>query len=52
MEEKEDGIIEIATTSEHLARHLGESVNNAFKGDFEVNYSEGQKLARVYWHRD
>ena len=52
MEEKEYGIIEIATTSEHLARHLGEAVNNAFRGDFEVNYSESQKLARVYWHRD
>ncbi|MEO2068987.1 MAG: BCAM0308 family protein [Desulfurobacteriaceae bacterium] len=49
--ETENGI-EIATTSEHLARHLGEAVNNAFKGDFKVNYSEGQKLARVFWHRD
>jgi len=52
IEEKEDGTVEIATTSEHLARHIGEAVNKAFKGNFEVNYNDGEKLARVFWHRD
>ena len=49
---EENDKVEIATTSEHLARHLGEAVNSAFKGEFEVKYSEGEKLARVYWRRD
>jgi NMD protein affecting ribosome stability and mRNA decay len=52
LEEKEDGSIEIATTSEHLARHLGEAINSAFKGEFDFKYNEGEKLVRVFWHRD
>ncbi|WP_457568764.1 BCAM0308 family protein [Desulfurobacterium sp.] len=52
MEEKNDGTIEIATTSEHLARHIGEAVNKAFKGKFEVKYNENEKFARVVWERD
>ncbi len=52
IEEKEDGVTEIATTSEHLARHIGEAVYKAFKGNFEVKYNEGEKLARVFWNRE
>ena len=52
IDEKEDGTIEIATTSEHLARHIGEAVNDSFKGEFEFSYNEGEKFARVLWHRD
>ncbi|MEO2065577.1 MAG: hypothetical protein ABGX17_03645, partial [Desulfurobacteriaceae bacterium] len=52
IEEKEDGVTEIATTSEHLARHIGEAVQKAFKGNFEVKYNEGEKLARVFWNRE
>ncbi len=47
-----DGKIEIATTSDHLARHLGEAVNDAFKGNFEVKYSSGDRIVNVFWHRD
>ncbi len=50
---KEDrGEIEIATTSEHLARLIGEAVNRSFKGELKVKYNQGEKLARVYWKRD
>ena len=50
--EKEDGTIELATTSEHLARHIGEAVNNAFKGKLEIKYNENEKFARVSWERN
>ncbi|WP_297444604.1 BCAM0308 family protein [Desulfurobacterium sp.] len=52
MDEKNDGTIEIATTSEHLARHIGEAINSAFKGNFEVKYNENEKFARIVWERD
>ncbi|WP_022846202.1 MULTISPECIES: BCAM0308 family protein [unclassified Desulfurobacterium] len=52
MDEKNDGTMEIATTSEHLARHIGEAINSAFKGNFEVKYNENEKFARIVWERD
>ncbi len=50
--EKEDGKIVIKTTYEHLARRIGEAVHRAFKGELKLNYPEGKKYVRVYWHRD
>ncbi len=44
--------VEIATTSDHLAKHLGNIVKKAFKGELVVKFSEGEKLVRVYWKRD
>ncbi|WP_456396899.1 BCAM0308 family protein [Desulfurobacterium sp.] len=52
MKEKDEKIIEIATTSEHLARHIGEAINSAFKGNFEIKYNENEKFARVTWERN
>ncbi|SNR86103.1 BCAM0308 family protein [Desulfurobacterium atlanticum] len=53
-EKQEDGIpvIEIATTTEHLARYIGEAVNSAYKGDFKFKYNEEQKFVRVLWERN
>ena len=51
-EKRTDEGLEIATTSEHLARHIGEAVNRAFKGDLKVKYNEGEKLVRVFWERN
>ncbi len=50
--EEKDGEVEIATTTDHLAKHLGNVVKKAFKGDLTVKFSDGEKLARVYWRRD
>nr|BAL55801.1 hypothetical conserved protein [uncultured Acetothermia bacterium]BAL55865.1 hypothetical conserved protein [uncultured Acetothermia bacterium]BAL57114.1 hypothetical conserved protein [uncultured Acetothermia bacterium]BAL58823.1 hypothetical conserved protein [Candidatus Acetothermum autotrophicum] len=46
-----DGL-EIATTNFHLARRIGEAIHQAHKGDLEIKYAEGDRFARVYWHRD
>ncbi len=46
-----DGL-EIATTNVHLARRIGESIHQAHKGELEIKYSEGDRFARIYWHRD
>ena len=51
IKDTEDGV-EIATTTERLARHIGEAVYSAFKGELDVNYNENEKLARVFWRRD
>ncbi|PMP85790.1 MAG: ATPase [Thermodesulfobium narugense] len=44
--------IEIKTTYEHLARRIGEAINNAFKGELKITYPEGEKYVRVKWFRD
>ena len=44
--------IEVTTTYEHLARLIGESVNNAFKGDLDLSYQPKEKFIRVVWTRD
>jgi NMD protein affecting ribosome stability and mRNA decay len=52
------GIIEdksglrIETTSENLAIHLGRMLYHAYGGDVEYRFSDEQKLARVFWHRE
>jgi len=46
-----DGL-EIATTNFHLARRIGEAIHQAHKGELDIKYSEGDRFARVYWHRD
>jgi hypothetical protein len=46
-----DDSIEVTTTYEHLARRIGEAVNNAFKGNLELKYGESKKHVRVYWKR-
>ncbi len=46
-----DGL-EIATTNVHLARRIGEAIHHAHKGNLDIKYSEGDRFARIYWHRD
>lgn len=41
----------ITTTDGHLARGLGESIRNAYKGDLDVQYMQRENLVRVTWHR-
>lgn len=47
-----DNKIEIKTTYEHLARRIGEAINNAYKGELKITYPDGEKYVRVRWFRD
>ena len=49
--EDESGV-RVETTSEKLAVHLGRTLYHAYGGDVEYRFSDEQKLARVYWHRE
>jgi hypothetical protein len=42
----------VETTTEHLAKHLGESLKHAYHGEVRYDFSHENKLARVYWKRD
>jgi len=49
----EDGDeIEIATTSEHLARRIGKAVRDAHDGELQIKSAQNDRLVRVYWERD
>lgn len=49
--EEEDGV-RVETTSENLALHLGRTLYHAYGGDVQYRFSDEQKLARVFWHRE
>ncbi len=50
---KQDGDrVEIETTSENLAIHLGRMLYHSYGGSVEYKFSDEQKLARVFWHRE
>lgn len=46
------GAIVINLTDDHMARHLGEAIYRAHKGDLKIKYGEGSRFVRVYWNRD
>lgn len=48
---RQDGKLLIAFTDPHLARAAGEAVQHAWKGEFTLEYSEGQNYLRASWHR-
>jgi hypothetical protein len=45
-------LLTISTTTEHLAQRLGHALEKAFCGEVKYNFSDENKLARVWWHRD
>ena len=48
----EDGdSVEIATTSEHLARRIGKAINSAHKGELDIKSAKEDRLVRLYWER-
>lgn len=49
--EDEAGGILLTTTDMHLARDLGEALHQAYQGDLEFHYNEGENLLRVSWRR-
>lgn len=43
--------MQIETTDEHLARSIGDALLSAYKGDFELQYSETEHFLRLSWKR-
>ncbi len=46
------GRIVINLTDDHMARHLGEAIYRAHKGDLKIKYGEETRFVRVHWSRD
>ena len=42
----------VSTTTEHLAQRLGHSLEKAFGGSVDYDFSHENKLARVSWQRE
>ncbi|MBN1635347.1 MAG: ATP-binding protein [Deltaproteobacteria bacterium] len=42
----------IRLTDNHLARHIGDALYKAYKGELQLKYSDEEKFVRLYWHRD
>lgn len=49
--EEEDGKLVITFTDPHLARGIGEALHNAYKGNLDYQYTEGEFMLRVSWSR-
>ena len=41
----------LTTTGIHIARRIGEALFRSYQGDFNFQYSDGEKSIRVYWER-
>lgn len=48
---KEKDKTTITTTGVHIARRIGEAVGNAYKGELEFTYGDGEKSIRLSWSR-
>lgn len=44
--------LEVATTTEHLARRLGKALHSAHKGEVSIHQPAGEPFVRVVWRRD
>jgi NMD protein affecting ribosome stability and mRNA decay len=51
MTEEGKNRLEVTTTTEKLAQHLGRAVYRAYKGELDFRWSETNPLVRVYWSR-
>ena len=47
----EDNKLRVETTGIHLARRIGDALNNAYQGKLDLEYLEGQRKVRVNWER-
>ncbi len=41
----------ITTTGIHIARRIGEAIANAYQGELNFQYGEGEKTIRMSWNR-
>ncbi len=44
--------IEVLTTTEFLATHLGHAVDHAYNGQLKVDHAHREDFTRVTWHRE
>ena len=49
---EENQVVSVSLTDNHLARHIGDALYKAYRGDLAVKYSGEEKFVRMYWHRD
>lgn len=49
--EKENSVL-VTTTGIHLARRIGEALKNAYQGELDFTYGDGEKTIRLTWRRD
>jgi hypothetical protein len=47
----EEGTMEIATTDTHLAQTIGKALHDAYEGEVDYNFADGENLFRVHWRR-
>jgi NMD protein affecting ribosome stability and mRNA decay len=47
----EDGRAVVRTTDVHLARRIGDAVQDAYRGELRVQYAPDEYLVRVHWTR-
>jgi NMD protein affecting ribosome stability and mRNA decay len=52
IEEDDEGLISVQTTSESLVLRMGRILHRAYSGDVEYKFSDTEKLVRVEWTRD
>ena len=50
IEDVRDGL-QVTTTESHLARGIGEALNEAYQGDLKLRYSRDENLLRATWKR-
>lgn len=51
IEAQPEGLL-ISLTDPHLARNIGEALEQAYKGELDYHYQQGEILLRVSWRRD
>lgn len=49
--DEEGGALSLTTTDIHLARTIGDALQNAYKGELDFYYNEDEYLLRVRWWR-
>lgn len=50
IEETDEGLT-ITFTDAHLARGIGDALHRAYEGDLDYQYTKGDNMLRVTWHR-
>ena len=45
------GSTQVTTTGIHVARRIGEAVSRSYKGEYSLQYGDGEKTVRIVWER-
>jgi NMD protein affecting ribosome stability and mRNA decay len=49
--EKKNDTLTIRTTGIHLARRMGDALRRSYRGDYALQYENGDKAVRISWER-